>query len=844
MADSLPQLEDDDCNTPRQSTTISLQYPSIPVHGTPEAWLSNSLLVPMASNNDEGSIRSNDDTMSSLGDSAYDFVDDASVATTDDEDPSRMTDSMSVAGKSTSEELENQDLERTLSTVKVRHRSFHGSVQHGGQSFVSSSASGANSASPGSSPRTPREQHTDQQLLSDMRRILLKETRHGEGVHHLDSHPVPEHLEISVRQHMSAQNLDVEGPYKLLYVGDVEGRERIINKIGAALASTTRMDSCGPSRYSVIPMPSSDDPNCLSDPILLDWSGQGMAVYHCVDAFFRRTDSGHDTIDLTMEGDAHIKSSWNGAKFSVTGDWETPHIAIFYLSDSDDVSAKQTRRFARSFMARHSIPSIVINENPSWDRPAETMTLDHYSPHVSLQTRDEGARFSKIVKRLPIDLSTFLRLDARQLNRNLAYLHVAYGAPISTVAKTEKPGVQQSASCRSWCTRWNLDGYLNLAVTKLPYLGEFLAAAGVCLLLGFFIPQAFTFSPQSLSRGPSPPAGSTSTVVSLSIATSTASLQGKPTAFPSSTLPELAKAKKFENFANGKSHTDLATLLESSPTTANQSEKFRIHVLGSKHLILRPPQWFTSMRKTPKLRFNITQGDRVLKHDVSALFDGVYALELPKDDAHGLVNISVWSSSKPKFRESLQADFGNSWLRAAGWKKAASALSTSFRRDLDLVQTSISAVYLQSSVELHSLMRKTLRKAQGLKIKAQPHAQASVGRLVKAQGLVLAIPHEIASKLTQSFEQKRLPVAKEISFHIARFRQNFSSHLSRKVQTARLYARATPTMYKIHLRNTQKKALKMWWSVAGVPKDRPVGVVVQGKSRSSGGKRKIQLGSN
>ncbi|KAL8763224.1 MAG: hypothetical protein Q9184_000942 [Pyrenodesmia sp. 2 TL-2023] len=839
MADSLQQLEDDDCITPRQSTTISLQYPSIPVHGTPEAWLSNSLLVPMASNNDEGSVRSNDDTMSSLGDSAYDFVDDASVVTTDDEDPSRMTDSVSVAGKSTPEELENQDMERTLSTVNIKHRSSHGSVQHGGQSLVSSSASGSEGASPGSSPRTSREHHTDQQLPSDMKSISLKETRHGEGIYHLGSHSVPEHLELSVRQHMSAQDLDVEGPYKLLYVGDMEGRERTINKIGAALASTTRMDSCGPLRYSVIPMPSSDDPNCLSDPILLDWSGQGMAVYHCVDALFRRTDSGHDTIDLTMEGNAHIKSSWNGAKFSVTGDWESPHIAIFYLSDSDDVSAKRTRRFARSFMARHSIPSIVINGNPSWDRPSETMTLDHYSPHFCLQTKDDAARSSKVVKRLPIEMSTFLRLDARQLNRNLAYLHVAYGAPVPTVEKNEKPGVQKSRSYRSWCTRWDLDGYLDPAMTKLPYLGKFLAAAGICLLLGFFIPQAFTLSPQSLSRGSSPPASSSCAVGSSLIATSTALLQAKPTAFPSSTIPQLAKAKKFENFAKGKSQTDLATLLESSPTTANKSEKFRVHVIGGKHLILRPPQWFASMRKAPKLRFNITQGDRVLKHEVSALFDGVYALELPKDDAHGLVNISVWSSSRPKFHESLQADFGNPWLRAAGWKKAASALSISFRRDLNLVQTTMSAVYHQSSVELHSLMNKTLKKAQGLRNKAQPHAQASIGRLMKAQDFALAIPYEIASKLTQSFERKRILAAKDTSLRIARFRRNFSSHLSQKVQTARLYARATPAMYQIHLRNTQKRALKMWWNVAGVPKDRPVGVVTQGKSRGFGGKRKI-----
>ncbi|KAL8908923.1 MAG: hypothetical protein Q9207_000499 [Kuettlingeria erythrocarpa] len=841
MADSLQQLEDDDCTTPRQSTTIILQYPSIPVHGTPETWLSNSLLVPMDSKNDEGSVRSNDDAMSSLGDSAYDFVDDVSVATTDDEDIFKMADSVSFAGKSTPEELDDHDLERTLSAINIKYRPFHGSVQCGSQSIVSSSASASDGAFPGSLSRTPREQHIHQQLPPDMRSIAFKEIRQGEGIYQLDSHSVPKHLAVSLRQHMSAQALTVEGPYKLLYIGDVESRERIINKIGAALASSTQMVSGGPLRYSVIPMPSSDDPDCLSDPILLDWSGYGMAVYHCIDAFFRRTDNGHDTIDLTMEGGAHIKSSWDGAQFSVTGDWETPHIAIFYLSRTDDVSAKQTRRFARSFMARHSIPSIVISENPSWDRPSETMTLDHYSPHICLQTKEEGASSSKIVKRLPIDLLTFLRLDSRQLNGNLAYLHAAYGALID---KAKRPSARKRKSYRSRWPQGDIDGYLDLAMTKIPYLYGFLATAGICLLLGFLIPQAFTFSLRSLTSGPSPPASSNYAVVSSSIATSTASPQGKSATFPSSTLPQLTEAAKLESFANRKSHTDLATLLESSPTTGNESEKFRVHVLGSTHLILKPPQWFTSMRKTPKLKFNVTQGDRVLKHDVSALFDGVYALELPKDDARGLVNISVWSVSRLKFQETLQADFGNSWLRAAGWKKATGALSTAFRREFDSVQTSIKTTYLKSSLELYSLMQKTLLKAQSLRNRSQPHAHASVGRWVKTQDLVLSLPHEIGSKLTQYIERKRNPAAKEISLHVARLRQGFSLHLFQKIQTARLYARATPTMYQIHLRNMQKRALKMWWSVAGLPMNRPVGMVAQEKSLSFGGKRKSQSSNN
>ena len=86
-ADSMQQSEQDKPR-PYIESSVTLKYPTISVHGTPASWLSQSQLITMTSQHDESSC---DDTTSSLGDSSYDFVDDRSIATTDDEDQDAMT---------------------------------------------------------------------------------------------------------------------------------------------------------------------------------------------------------------------------------------------------------------------------------------------------------------------------------------------------------------------------------------------------------------------------------------------------------------------------------------------------------------------------------------------------------------------------------------------------------------------------------------------------------------------------------------------------------------------------------------------------------------------------------
>lgn len=835
MADTTQQLEEDDCITPRQSTTITLQYPSIPVTGTPDSWLSRSLLVSMASNQDEGSVRSNDDTMSSLGDSAYDFIDDNSFATTDDEESGVTRRTSSADG--IHEPSGNEDLERTIPTDRVHPSSSQSPDQSDRRSSLCSSISDEDTiyeVHPES-----RLQPTPEQRLPPS--IKFVDIHHGEGAFLLDSASAPQNLAVTVRQHMLDQTLSLEGPYRVLYVGDVAARERIVAKIGAALASTHRDEPMQPLRYSVVPMPSSDDPTCFSEPLLLDWSRHEIIVYQCISASFGRKDSGHDTIQLSMDGESKVRSSWDGSKFNLSEGWDVPDISIFYLSEGDSVSAKQTRRLARSFVMRHKVPAMVVSEKPAWGRPAEAMTIERLTPHICLQTRNDTTPSSGVVKRLPIDLSTLLRLDALQLNQNLAYLALACGTPRTRSEPTHslKPGARTHLSKRmNVQPTWEaLRSYLGAVGSGLPYLPALLMAAIVYMTCSFIVTQFSPYPVRSTDQGLNPVVNYSSPLTPLSSATVTSvvSSDSKSKTLQSLTVPSPAKLTRSQNPLAGKSHTDLTTLLEATPVTINTSEKFQVHVLGDAHIVLRPPHWFTRLRRTPRLNINITQNDRIVKHQLSILFDGVYALELPIDEARGLVNISVWTNSKPKIDENLQADFGKSWLRVVGWKKAVSAVSGSLRQDLDLVQTSLGGIITRSGAQVHSLIKEALERAEDLKADAHTIGKVSISRIASTTDRLFASTRDASTDLSRFLKQQKDSAGEGIAVEAAKWRRDISSYVFGKARVARIYAKATPTAYRIQLRSMQKKALRIWWSMAGLPQQRPTNVACKDRPRSCGG---------
>ncbi|KAL8661184.1 MAG: hypothetical protein Q9202_005842 [Teloschistes flavicans] len=809
MADSLQQLEsEDDCITPRQSTTIALRYPSIPVNGTPDSWLSNSLLIPMASHQDEDSVRSSDDTMSSLDGSAYDFVEDASCEMTDDEDHSRTNESISVVGESTLDTIADQDRERTLSRNGPQQPSSEDLTSVGMRGPILNPACLKYEARREPSPQITRLHESNDGQTTAPTSIQFQEVHHGEGIHRLESPSVPSGFAVTVRQRILGSSLSLKQPYTVLYVGDMAAREQIVAKI------RTVKDAA--QRYSV----RHGNANIPYESV----QALGVVVYHCTDASFGRMDNGHDTIDLILEGQVKVQSSWNGSRFSTIGEWKVPDLAIFYLSEADSVIAKQTRRFARSFIARHKIPSIVVNDKTSWDRPSEAIVIDHSTPHMCLQIDEIPIHSSRISKRLPIDLSTFLQLDDLQMSQNLAYMAMQYeksgkdhhsSVKASSAAQLTARSTNVTQQKSSSLEAANLHNYAGIPTVWLTSLLLFLAGVSMYMAAGTVERTIFSTPTRDISNIHIV-SSSGSSIASSAVSTSIPVSNSKPVALRGLTAQELVKTPATQPALNSKSTTDLAALLlEYSPTRVNKSEHFKVQILGEAHLILRPPHWFTRLKKTPKLLFKVTQGSRVLQHQVSTLFDGVYALALPHEDARGQINITVWTESKPKIKEDLHVEFCDSWLYTAGWKKAATALSTSLRHDLEVVQTSFAANCIRSNNELQTLLRKTLVRAGKLRMEASMIGKVSAERLTRTMHTMLAWESRRSSEFARMFQKNA--AIENVYLHARRFRHQLSDYVSGRMRATSTYVQAAPSAYRIHVRSTQKKALKIWWSVAGLP---------------------------
>ena len=67
----------------------------------------------------------------------------------------------------------------------------------------------------------------------------------------------------------------------------------------------------------------------------------------------------------------------------------------------------------------------------------------------------------------------------------------------------------------------------------------------------------------------------------------------------------------------------------------------------------------------------VTRNGEAISSELSKLFDGVYTVVIPRDDAWGLMNVSVQTKSKPVMKETFELDFGMPWFKLTGWKKMA-----------------------------------------------------------------------------------------------------------------------------------------------------------------------------
>ena len=862
-ADSMQQSEQDRPR-PQIEPSVNLKFPTISVHGTPASWLSQSQLITMSSQHDDNSC---DDTSSSLGDSSYDFVDDRSTATTDDEDQDAMAQSIT---SSVEHDFDHSGVRQLHGKTGVAgDQSIHSqdSSISSGQRIRSASgppSSGRESdLQPTSDPRALKRLDDQQEAIEFVEPSItnLNFSRPLEVSHTLniiDAQDTPvsnfylDMLErgsgkvaVTVRQNMASHGLQLRGrPYKILYIGDSSMRDVIVQKIATALAvslndsSFPTAEKSRPSKFNVVPI-SAFGEETSPEVVLIDSSGLEMSIEECSFASFARDEGGNDTIRMQLCDGSQVASSWSRSKFVISNDWRIPDIAIICTSERDSVAMKQTRRIARSFMSRHKIQTIVITETSHSDFHADAIALDYLTPHIRLESLESlGQNRIQNGRCLPIDLATFLSIDAGQMNRNLACLDADRGSPKDCVL----PSVAKSR--RSSHDRLSFQEIYDAFVTDIRKDGlkglnryEYMAGFAVILMsvlgivvVGFGLPGILGASRVLSSRVLPTNVVSTS---ALGVSTSTIATAA-PLSLPG--LSVLAGSSASSTPARvspaGSLSTDIdiaSFLLDAYTLAPNKSEQFKVHVLGDCHIVLRPPHWFGKTKKAPKLLFKITRGDKTLEHQMAILFDGVYALQIPREESYGVLNVAVWTESKPKIEESFEVDFGSSWFKVVGWKKASRILTETISRDLHSVKTSLGIFYDHTKTRLSKSIhqRRASIVAQGEAEKAMLHshleAVAKTKELVVAQtnGLIRSISvtlHKGHAAASYSAKKHAENIIENIVVY-ARDKTSMITRQSRVLTRSNMRAfRGLGVFSQKNVREVQKKALQMLWRNGGAPK--------------------------
>ena len=796
----------------------------------------------MTSHMDDSSV---DDSLSSIGDSAWDMIDEASAASDDEasnisrqqaplsDRPEQVhIDTSSLAGNDTSSESQGI-------------RSLHMVAE------FSHTRKDSSSDPPDTAKQPIPQEKALYQSFSDFDFIKFREdnvdksgNKHDQDVSYrlvefqphereriLEEHRLNSNSQIigTVRQRMSDQSLHLQGPFKVFYVGPTEMKAPIVEKIASALAayhSSSIGDSLDSSRVTVVPISAFAD-SSSPDVVLIDTMGLDMKIEECTSASVVKGEELEKAIQLKLSGQKAVKSSWNSAdnSYTISRDYTLPDLAIIYLPEHESVSAKQTRLQARSFMLRHAIPVMVVSFDSEWRKPIPAMTLDLNCPHLCLESFDEETGERRILKRLPIDFTTFINIDAGQMNRNLACLtsksYSKEGDTLHDAIKvTSSPSPQILGRKRDW-----------LASRYISWNAVLLVLISCVTLLNFVVNKGYLSTSSSVLDNTRP---QTYHFPILSPSTSA----GVPTTSTSQVLSALQTPsrdnvhKKME--AQQEKNTALASLLFDSQFAPNKSDEFHVHVIGDSHIVLQPPTWFRQLRKPPALFFKVRRQQKKLDYEFSTLFDGVYALKLPAEDAHGNLDVSVWTTRKPKINETFQVQFSTPWSKVAGWQKAAQVMTDQVREELQSAHSGLAKACQHANKRLQTFFQGAAVRADGVLREVEKVGLQSLQHTSRTTEAMINQSRQLSHTLSQRLQSH----GERASSKLASQRQSLQRDLlvyTRKMsvlfsQQATSLAEAASGLNVLalgqeiqeyrenHLREAQKKILHAWWNVRGPPR--------------------------
>lgn len=505
----------------------------------------------------------------------------------------------------------------------------------------------------------------------------------------------PKTCVAAIRQTMSQKCLSSREPLRVLYVGSPAARREIVYKISSALYASASSDRAGALKrensdgvYNIVPI-SSGDLSVAPEVELMTTSAFQIKVEDCISAdrvydgeFFPEEAVYAITIRNENGEDKVYQSAYYPSGSVVLPRWSLPHIAVFFVTEGDPKAAQTTRDAAWEFMTRHAIPSIFISHAQTFSRPEDgrwRQFVNQHAIHLCLESRDVNRTLRP--ERLPIDLASFLNIDARQMNRNLAYLTGLHEAVVEKIA--EEPAREDAVekvldqkppatvADKSWEDLLaETAGHIQRLVVEQKgfligvFLSLLLSSAIMFGGISSYSARPATTVVQTTTVATTTTVSSLSTVTTSSIAVSTVTINltqtktvkvtpSKESATSLSIPPskDLTTTSIFKPF--GGIRADKA-----QEASTDQESVCSTEVFSNNEILLKIPlSTKTSWLAKDSIFIDVYRDDDIIKTKFSSIDEGIL-IEIPKKEAYGILNVSVTTTRKPKVNETFEVNFG------------------------------------------------------------------------------------------------------------------------------------------------------------------------------------------
>lgn len=607
--------------------------------------------------------------------------------------------------------------------------------------------------------------------------VEFGEERTAKIVKNMSLHGTPRRLRATVRQTMTKQGLSTTEPLRILYIGSHSARDDIIHKIASCVtASTQNSDDWreapkeAPSRsYTVVPINAfGSSSNSAPEVTLVDSvGGYQINVQDCTSAInlkFENEPDKQDIIKLTIENNFSYHSVPEKADFTVEPPWTLPHVAIFYCTENDSVEARRSRTFARTFMSRHNVPSIVISHEQLFDRNMGPMVLDQHAIHMCLESRDVHDSRSMIHQRLPIDLASFLNIDARQMNRNLAYLTGLYEVE-NTIPSSRKSSLPQGNTQDIEKTSYGLGESVSFLRARTGAQWRALLPVGL-LLIGVFSAALTGFSQYRSALVTSPPSRGMATgvtditptsvvpmILSSSVADITSTRVSTSTKTSTRTVTVTSSKAAVPNSLALMPYLDFKgipdAIRESLTMSSNKSyfceaavmpgnRRFRLYTCNASKANVEKDE-------APDVVVNRTSDGAAVKVKVLEKTPPYWEYSVPVNYRHGILNVTVLSAKSPKCNSMFQLDLGLSPMET--YLGSMSSLCAGFGHGMSVIGTMLDQTLISTERQVSTAKNYS---AAAFDLMANKSSTTFVGATKSLSSTVAKLERQVDSRMMES----------------------------------------------------------------------------------------------